>query len=270
MTLFGREVVVQIGPPSNIREHRDLRVTFRAELTDGSAPNKGTVSLYNVARESVEAIQADGAVVRVLAGYDAPQLVFEGDPVPQGVRGPVQQGPDRLLTIEALDGLRAVQGGRVSISYATATPVSVVLNDCATALGVPLGVVDLGPAAKPYPLGLTFTGQASDLLDRITRSNDALWHIRDGVLYVYPRTGSTGEQAPLLSVKNKNVIGQPGRKERGRVQVKTLLDPSLRPGRPFRVESREVEGFFVAEHVLHEGDSWRGPYYSTVTGRPRD
>ena len=83
---FGRSIKVQLGTEgSSGRELTGLRVRVTVERTDTPSPNAGTIEIYNPAPDTVALMQAEDAVIRVLAGYDIPRLLFHGDPIPDGV-----------------------------------------------------------------------------------------------------------------------------------------------------------------------------------------
>ena len=273
--LFGREVVVQVGRAGDTgRELRDLRVSFRVEMDRTSVPSRGVIQVYNPAEATVGVLQQEDAVVRLLAGYASaggPRLIFRGEPVRNGV-GMERRGPDRILTIEALDGGREVADGFVNTSFGRETSARQVLDALAAALGLPLGI-PLGGALDReirWPHGLTLVGPARDELDRVCEALAADWFVRDGALYVVGRGRSTGETAPLFSPAAGNLVGSPTRKADGSVEVVALLDPAMRPGRPFVVESASVSGEYIARDVAFDGDSgYDAIFYVRLTGEPR-
>lgn len=271
--LFGRVVEVQVGTEGDpaARALRDLRVSFRVEMDRTSTPNRAVIQVYNPAEATVGVLREADAVVRLLAGYESaggPRQVFTGTPIRNGV-GIERRGPDRLLTIEALDGGRAVAGSFVSESFAQQTSVGQVLDALAAALGLPRGATVLDSEIR-WPQGLVLLGPVRDELDRVCGALAADWFVRDGALYVVARDRSTGEVAPLFAASRGNLIGSPVRKADGTVEVVALLDPAMRPGRPFVVQSEAVSGEYIARDVVFEGDSgWDASFYVRLTGEPR-
>ena len=54
------------------------------------------------------------------------------------------------------------------------------------------------------------------------------------------------------------------------IAIVGLLEPSMRPGRLFVVQSRQFNGVYIARDVTFVGDSgWDVAYYVQVRGRPR-
>lgn len=265
--LFQRQVVLQIGTANDAgREYTGLRCRFRVEMSRTSNPNTAVIELYNPNKGSVALAQAEGVIVRLLVGYDVPLQIFRGNPVAGGV-SLSRQGPDRVLRIEAQDGGRELAAGRVSVSVSTSTSAQQVFDELSDALGLALGSVRV-EGGLTLTQGAVLQGKASDVLDDLVRSMGLEWYVRDGALYVGTEGESTGETAVVFSSATKNLIGTPTRKD-GAVEATALISPSMRPGKPFRVESLDITGDFVAEDVVFEGDSgYENPFYVKVTGRP--
>ena len=268
MVPFGRQVVLDFGLPGQQgRRFRDLSVTFRVEMTRAATPNKARIVARNLGADSVALLQRDGVVVRLLVGYEAPRLIFQGEPVRDGV-DERYEGTDRVLTLDLQDGGRAYRLGRVSVSYATATTLGQVLDAVTEQLGVPLGTVEVDRTIG-LGRGIVLRGPARDVLDQIAEASDARWSIIDGALNIVPRTGQLSDQAVVFSADRGNLIGSPSRKDQGTVEVKGLIAPSLRPGKPFRVESAFVSGDYVATEVDFVGGLREQDFYVIARGRPR-
>jgi hypothetical protein len=267
MVPFGRQVILEFGLPGQQgRRFRDLSVTFRVEMTQTATPNTARIVARNLAADSVALLQRDGVVVRLLAGYDAPRLVFQGEPVRNGV-DERYEGTDRVLTLDLQDGGRSYRLGRVSVSYATATTLGQVLDAVTDQLGLPLGTIDVDRTVG-LGRGIVLRGPARDVLDQIAEASDARWSIIDGALNIIARTGSLADQAVVFSAARGNLIGSPSRKDGG-VEVKGLIAPSLRPGKLFRVESAFITGDYVATEVDFMGGLREQDFYVVARGRPR-
>lgn len=267
--LFGRQVILQIGTAGNPgKSFRELRVSFRVDMTRAGTPNEAKIAIYNVNEDSISLAQQPGAIIRLLAGYDVPRLIFRGSPVANGVKL-TKQGPDRVMSIEAQDGGRELAGARLNVSFSTPTTLRQVFDEVARQLGLPTGTIRLKEDAISYPNGITLTGPVRDVLDRLALSTGSHAFVRDGVLYFLEADGSTPEVAIEFSTERGNLIGSPTPKDKG-VEVTALLEPSIRPGRPFVLRSRRYDGVYIARDVTFVGDSgWDQAFYTIVTGRER-
>jgi hypothetical protein len=263
--LFGRKVRLEFGTPGTTgKAFDDLRIGFRVDMSRESTPNKARIVAYNFNADSVALLQKPDAVIRLLVGYDVPRLIFEGNPIKHGVRQ-THDGPDRILAIEAQDGGRAYQHARVDVSYAAQTSYRKVFDAVALATGLPLGTVQVPDGT--FAQGLVLAGTARGALDTLAAATGCHWFIRDGVLHFLDADGDTGETAPVFSAKTGNLIGSPVPTDDG-LEVRALLDPSVRPGRKFKVEAREHTGVYVARDVTFEGDNgYETPFYVTTTGK---
>jgi hypothetical protein len=263
VSLFGRQVIIQIGPPGGTgKEFRGLRTTFQVEANRSGKPAKAVIEVRNLNPDSISLLQAPGSVVRLIAGYDAPMQIFAGKPTKNGVNVR-REGPDRVVHIEAQDGALD-RAARVNVSFATDTDTDQVFAVVAAALGLPTGVLRTGSAIR-LSQGVALVGPASEVLDRLCLSLGLRWYIRDGALVV--EDGNTGEAAVCFSSATGNLVGSPQRTDQG-VEVVGLMSPTLRPGKPFRVVSEEVNGDFVTDSLVFQGDSWQGDFYVIARGVP--
>ena len=270
--LFGRQVAVQLGREGQAGiEHTGLRVTFQVKMTDGSTPNEAKIEIYNLSRGSIDLLQYDDSVIRLLTGYQSsggvPRLIFEGNPIPQGAKLE-RRGVDRVLVVEAQDGGKAYRTSHISESVTTPTTAEAVFVLLADAMGTPLGSVDGVVAGYSFPYGVVLNGPVRDELDRIADISGAQWGIRDGAIQVWEKGSTTGEGAIVFSSATGNLIDSPVQKD-GSVEVTGLLAPSLRPGKPFRVESEDVTGDYVCTECIAKGDSgWSREFYTVAVGKP--
>lgn len=268
MPIFGRQVALIIGQEGGEgKSFSGFRVSFDVKSSTSSTPNKAVIEAYNLNAATLAMVQAPRAVVEVWAGYDVPRLIFRGNPTKDGVRRE-WRGRDSVLHIEAQDGGRAYKEARVNVAFSTPTTLEQVFDAVAAQLGLPLGTVRV-PSGVTFPQGITLAGPAREVLDRLAASNVSEWYIRDGALQFLGAGDNTGEQAIVFSAEAGNLVGSPSPKDKG-IEVTGLLAPSLRPGKVFKVESRDYTGFYTATDVTFRGDSgWEKPFYVVATGIPR-
>ena len=269
MSLWGRQVVVRAGLPGKQGVSiSQLRVGFAVRHDRTKNPATATINVYNPLPETISFFEDRRTLVRLSAGYSVPRQIFQGNPILDGVRMEARGG-DRILTIECKDGLRAFQDTPLDITFATETTLARLFAEVSTQLGLPLGVpVGLDPTIT-FP-DYSYSGPAHVLLDRLAAMSESDWLIRDGALFVLDVDQPTGEASSLFSAEAGNLIGSPTRRDRGAVEVTSLLDSSMRPGKAFRVQSEGVNGDFVSEVVTFTGDTGHaGAFYTKVIGLPR-
>ena len=269
MSLYGRQVSMEVGVPGQqgLRID-DLRISFDVEHKISSDPATARIVLYNPSQETVAACQADGVLLRLGAGYAFPVQIFQGSPVP-GMVTVAKRGADRVLQITAQDGGRELLETQLDISYARPVSLAELVEQARAALAVPRGVSVTIDETVTFP-SYAFSGDARVLLDRLAEISGAYWHIRDGALTFVSTTGDTGETAAKYSSEAGNLVGSPTRKSDQLVEVVALLDASMRPGRPFVVDSVDLSGVYVAQVVRFSGDSgFGGPFYTVCEGLER-
>lgn len=264
---FGRQVIIEIGQPGEEgRRFTDLRIGGKVEKAIGGGPNIASVTIVNPARDSVALAQEPGAMVRILAGYETPRLLFVGDINRGGVIAE-HHGTDRVMTIEAQDGGRRLREAHIEASFAEELSGEQIFGILADAMNLPLGAVIL-PGGARWPRGWSFAGHARDALDELADSLGVRWSVQDGALQVLPDGEDTGELGLLISIETGNLIGSPKPIDDG-LEVTALLDGRLRPGRRFELQSGEFNGIYRIGELTHIFDSgFQSDFYSVLVARP--
>lgn len=278
MSLFGRKVTVTVGQAGALgAKLTDLRVNFRVKMSQSSAPNEATIRIWNPNPLTISVLEVGPLPTVVLAaGYEdpldptgaasVPRMIFIGDVIKDGliIR---KEGPDRIVEISAKDGGFAVANTRINLTFKTPTSFSAVVEAIQKQMLLPKGLILVVPDLV-LANGGNFVGQASDILDRLAAATGNAWWISDNVFFFAPTAAALPLVAPLFSSKFGNLIGEPKKKDRGGVEVRALLDASLRPGGSFVLESTTLAGTYIATDVVFEGDSgFDRPFYVTTTGR---
>lgn len=274
--LFGRQVYLEIGPRAGGRARvvRDLRIAFRVVQTSSSGPFEATIDVFNPAPETVAAARNTSNQIRLLAGYDTVGTVFVGHALRGGVRV-VHRGPDRVMTIDAQDGWRALADAKISKTYTTRTTAQEVVDEVVAQAGLPRGIIRI-PGTFTFENGVVLHGSARRILDELTETINGRWAIVDGALELHDTDEPTvlGQRGPHVSVAAGNLIGSPTvRTDEAGVanyEVRSLLLPSMRPWRPFRLTAEDLRGDLVARDVVHQGDSgWDSAFYTDIVARQR-
>ena len=267
MAQFIRQTILRLGQEGETgKEFTGLRIAFDVQMDRSLTPNKARIQAWNVSANTVALLEGENPVVQLFVGYDVPRLVFTGNPVAGGV-SLTRQGVDRVLSIEAADGLRVYQDARVEFNISGAITMGELLNQTAEQMGVVKGNIRQDLEDLELTQGFTFVGPAREMLRTLSLSTGSDIMLRDGALQAVAVGGTTGELAVQFSAEGGNLIGAPTVKD-GRIEVKGLLAPSLRPGKTFNVSSRDVNGFFTADEVRFVGESRQGGFYVEVVGTP--
>jgi hypothetical protein len=278
MAVFGRRVELSIGQAGQAGVLlAGLRVSFRVRMDRGRSAHEAAVRVWNANPRTLAVLDAGPEpTVQLKVGYGdplqpeggtgLPRLIFLGELVRDGLRIE-REGPERVAEIEAKDTPGAYQLGRVALTFATSVSMSQVVAAVVAELGLPVGDLTLVPDVT-LAQGGTFAGAARDVLNRIAASVNADWWITDGVFFMTPKGQAAPGLVPVFSSLAGNLIGTPVKKDRGKIEVKALLDASMRPGLSFLVDSEEIKGTYVADSVEFIGDSgFDLPFYVQIVGR---
>lgn len=258
MTQYGRKAAVRVGKPgARGREWTDLRLKLAVSAGDGTQPNRLKAELFNLSDDSVAFLQKPGLAVQLFAGYGDVELLGTGELTRCET---TWAGPDRVTTLECADG-RSAHTARTNISRSGKLSAKGLIEDIAKGMGVPdvnLSFVD----DLELPDGFAFSGKASEAMSGLTKSIGADWHIERGGLVILPRQKPTDRKAVLLT-SSTGLIGSPQRTKDG-VKVQCLLNPRIRTRSIIRVESREIDGFYMVKTYTHTADTHSNAWTTNI------
>ncbi len=249
---------------SDGREFEGLRVAGEVS-GDESEPDRARFTVSNLYdKASVGAFRVEGAVVRIHAGYvEAPHQLFIGDVERVITRHPVA-GTE--VEIHATDGGRAFRGATIAKAFARSVTARQLLNELATALGVPLGTV--GAVADKRFATYTLSGSVAENLDVLSQTLGMRWSIRDGALQLLAPSEKRVDVVPEFT-PSTGLVGSPVETEDG-IECVVRLDGRIRPGVRIVVESREIRrAAFKVTQRAHTFDT-HGQTWQTSIQAERD
>lgn len=261
--LFGRQWSLTVGD----RQWTDLRVVFEVQRSLTKHPDPAQITVYNLARQTRSGFYA-GEQVRLVAGYsDAAGLVFSGTLT--GLT-PNRDGADYAVTLSCRDGDAAYRAACRS-SYAKGAPLSLVVGDLVSAMGLSMGAgAKQLLAGKSTRGALATVGTGSDCLAKVLAPFGLGYILLDGNVVILATDGTTADDAILLA-PDTGLVGNPepitdkplapGRKAK-RIRVTSLLQPGMVPGRRLQLQSVEYSGIYRIDAVQHKGDTHGEDWYS--------
>lgn len=281
--LFGRSLQVSIRrvETGEVRTWTQLPTKFKLKYGARRSQNEGEVVLTNLSAESRAWLEAGETTITVRAGYD---------PEGQGTLPPVagtgdgldiqseQRGADWMTTLALSDGERAARSGRATLSYSSAARRDLV-EAAARALvgstGLAIGDIAVQMVGTEWDTLLSDVaaeGPAGRVLDGLLPA-DWTWTVMDEALVLVPPDGAVGERVLVVSPET-GLVGSPkpvrssgrARTERG-LEVRMLLDATLRPGQRIDLRARDYAGLYVVREVTHQGDTHGGDWYSDLVVR---
>lgn len=266
---FNRVIEIVIGPQGQTgRLVKDQKMSFEIFKTTEKSVNTAKIKIWNLKPSTVTEIAKVRNKVIVRAGYEDEGInnVFFGDLIRAT---PLDEGIDKVLDIEAVDGGLGLEERNISISYAPGTQVSVVLNDIFTVLAYPLATT-LTPPQREYVNGYAFIGKARDALTEVLAYIGRTWSIQNellvilapdevvtrGALVLTPKTGLIGTPE-LVNDKSQDQTGEAPPK---RYKVKSLMFPQILPGSSLTINSNAVSGTFKVLDATYIGNNREGDH----------
>ena len=262
--LFDRSVSIEFGTPGQLgKKFTDLRVVFEIKKTITSEPNKGKIQIYNLSKASqtlAEKKQDNSLYVKLYAGYGLKLgTVFTGDVIASLSR---RENGDVITEFEVGDGEGPYVETTINKSFSPGVSFKDVLTTAAKSFGLPVNTIT-GVKDEQFINGLAVSGQSKDVMDNLTKKQDLRWSIQNGAIQVTGPDGKVEGRMVLLS-SDSGLIGSPKKKEKGKFEFISLLQPNILPGSVVRLESKFLKGDFIAQTVIHKGDSVEGDYFTTI------
>lgn len=251
-----------------------IRVQFQVERSLKPEPNTTEVKLYNLTADQRRRItQSKTPQVRLAAGYKQTGLasIFLGNLV---LVQHAIDGPDIITTISAGDGTKEIKTARAKLSFGSGTRTDVVLQALAASLGVKPGNVQAaaaklrtGRAASIYLEGTIMSGPTAREINHLCRSAGFEWSIQDGALQILENGAALAGLATRLD-STSGLVGSPTVDTKGKVKCKSLILPSLTPGRVIDLRSKFVSGQYRIEKVQFQGDTHDTDWYAEIEAGP--
>lgn len=263
--LFNRQWALTIGD----RQWTDLRVVFEVNRNLTKHPDPAQITIYNLARDTRSGFFG-GQQVRLVAGYgDAAGLLYAGT-LTQIT--PNRDGPDYAVSLTCRDGDAAYRA-TVRQSYVSGAPLSVVVGNLVSAMGLTLGAGASSQLAGKSTRGaVAHVGYAADKLQQSLLPFGLQYTLNDGTVQIIPTDGTTAEQAILLS-PDTGLVGSPepmsDKKPAAGANVKrlrltSLLQPGFMPGRRVALQGVQYAGVYRVDRLIHKGDSHGQDWYSVA------
>jgi hypothetical protein len=263
--LFNRRASIVIGQYGGTGVRLDdLRISFSITKSMKSSANEASITVYNMAKQSRDLLNAKSVAVQLAAGYgDNVSVIFDGQVIKSSVR---RERPMWVTNIDGGDGIVPLSTGRLSRTFVEGESRTSVVNALVNSMGtVALGVNESTALRRSLSAPLTFAGSARRSLDTLARQWGFSWSVQDGAAEFVDKgkKGRNTSAAPLLN-QSTGLIGTPEWTEDGLV-VQSLLNVRIRPGRPVKLESQTASGIFQVERVVFSGDTHGDDWTSTAT-----
>jgi hypothetical protein len=265
--LYGRAATLFVGVAGGQgKDLSGLRIGFNIEKTSETTPNTSTIDIYNIAESTRSLLKEKNVSIILKAGYgtillpnQTPilEIIFKGTVTRANTR---KQGGDLITTIECADGINAYTEANINESFKSGTKTEQVFNALASKMGLGVGSVS-GVEGGQFLQGFSASGMVRDILDTVTGKTNTEWSIQDEKLQVVPKAQPKNNSVAFLLTPNTGLVESPNTTKEG-VEFKSLLIPSLMPGRTVKLESTFISGTYILRKVNHVGDTHEGSWHS--------
>lgn len=243
-----------------------LHIEFSLQKADLTTANTGKVSIWNLNKQHIAALNEKDCVVSLRAGYgNQLPLIFAG--VVSFV-STVPDGADRKTEIEVVDSLVELRDTYVSISYVGVISWKKIFDDVAAQMGVAVSY-SYNATFKNIHNGYTFVGKAKNIIGKGCNCCGLAWSLQNGVLQI-KRPGDVMSKEVYLLSADTGMLGSPARvavtegESTGDHQlgwdVEYLLNGAINIDDYVRLESKEVTGYFRVYSLDIQGDNQSGDW----------
>lgn len=253
----------------NVESQRRLDMSFNCFLSETSEPNTGECIIYNLSESTRNKIAATGKI-EVFAGYDGIyKLISVGDIVTVNNRKP---GTDWQTQISWGDGIRQYLDVNFRRSYKEGVGLKDIFNDVFKSIG--LAVDSITDELEDITNGgLSLTGKAKDILNKLTKDFGLTWSIQDEEVRVV-QAGQPIDEFVIIISPETGLLEFPQVSEKG-IDFISQLNPDLRPNKLVDIRSAQTtivqtpkkptsattaNGINIVQTVRFIGDNFGGQF----------
>lgn len=217
-----------------------LSSRFQIARASESAFARARLTVWNLSADTVGRLSDRYTQIRIDAGYpDRFGTIFAGQ---IHFTYATWQGADKIVEVFAKDGGLAQETARASYTFKAGTSARAMVQ--AIVSGMPrisIGSIEAVPTT-PIVGARTISGMAQEALYQLASDYGFRWQIVNGTFQAQAKKAPPGGPALVIS-RDTGLIGSPIASSSG-VEVTTLLDPGLVPGR--RVDIRTAGSLVAA------------------------
>lgn len=246
-----------------------LRVAFNVTKNTTIDSNNSIIKIYNLGY-SLRFFEQKNLKVKLYAGYDPTNSgaleagqIFVGDIKHVDTQ---KNGGDKITIIKSGDGHATLRNAVFAKTYAKMTPVMNIINDLVSSFEISSKSISV-ISNQISKRGKAFFGKSKDVLKSLLDSLDMEYSIQDENLIITNKGKGLPTSGYNLSSKS-GLIGLPSRIENGKVEVTSLLNDYFSPKKHFYIDSSTISGTYVAEKVIHSGDTHGKQWTSKIIGTP--
>jgi hypothetical protein len=243
---------------------KDLKITFEVNKSTSKSANTCKIQIYNLRDETTKKIEDADTNLILKAGYEdegGAKNIFFGAVLSTFDK---MDGSDRILEIEALDGIKEIKNKTFSKSYKPGTKIKRIVDDLTAVIGLPVRNIKTLPDLS-YVNAYGFAGFALNGLSNVLGYAKRFYTIQNNELIIlsgnetFKQTGitlsdKTGLLGTPIAIKDSSKDNADTTPQRW--GFKCLLYPDLIPGGLIKLDSKKVKGSFSIESVILKGSNF--------------
>ncbi len=292
--LFHRRASVIIQPPGDERNPwENLRISFEVGKTIDTEPNKGTVTIYNLSRESRNRIQQKRDILILKVAYrNRPfETLYIGEIRFVSHR---KEGAEWLTVCECGDGDSALNQLQVSNTFGPGTTIVQVFESLRIDLINSLAPIGYSVSSNfnqvissisgfatsdentepltstgVFSKGITLFGTFGSIINELAGKLGIDVFFNNLTLYALKKNETLGLD-PIYLTPRTGLIGSPRALEDGGYAITALITPDFIPGRKITFETVSLSRQRVPQLVTgmkinridFSGDTWEQQWYA--------
>ena len=288
---FNRVVKVEIESnfPTSTGESKidlsALRTVFNVKNDISNFANLGYIEIYNLAESTRNLISEEYQRIKLSVGYgdeSGLSVLFDGE---------IRNVFHRRVDVDIITELYCADGdsyNRRSITKRSSGEdknlrqiITELISDLKDTKGKSVSIGEINIEADSVKIkGITFCSTTEESLNNLAASYNFNWFIENRKFYAVSANRILEKQVTSIISPQYGMISSPVLTDIG-VDVKTLLNPSVRPGRKIKIQSAGTkvalgalyfenvsktlgEGEYKVLRVTHTGDTRGDEWYSDI------
>jgi hypothetical protein len=298
--LYGRKFKIYVAKKDDTAwDVTSLRVKFNIEKVAKQTANYAEVEIYNLTRDTENAIIQEGTRVIIEAGYQGTTTntdtnettyirygkIFDGDII-QSMRDR-DDNVDYILKLVCIDGDSFLNNNIIKMTLNSGVTQRQIVENIAANANKPteVGRITADLSDAKLPRGKVFFGVPKGYLRNVSNGNGANFWIEDNQLQVASPTDDFNASDAIVITPQNGMIGIPAQTEYG-VQVKCLLDPRIKLMSMIKIDNTMIrqmkqqigkiptmldqDGQYQVYKLKHTGDTRDNEWYTDIDGIGRN
>lgn len=294
--LYGRKFNIYIAQKDNTAWNvSNLKVRFNTSKAFGQTVNYSEIDIYNLTRDTENAIVKSGDRVIIEAGYQATEQIDDSNDARYIRYGKIfdgriiqvmrdrQDNVDYILRLSCIDGDDFMNNSIIKYTLNSGIDQRTALENVASKASKPteLGRITPDLSTTKLPRGKVFFGAPKDYIRSIANGNGAYYWIEDNKLQVIKTTDEYKQADVIVITPENGMIGTPQQVELG-VSVRCLLDPRIKLNSVVKIDNTMIRqtkmqigqartqldenGTYRVVKISHVGDTRDNDWYTNIEG----